>query len=77
MIPSQHPYPHRSRKWPYLSIFSDWQLIYKGVFLLQLVLCSLDGDDVFEQDDLGGRLVDPAFLVGEHEIVGEDDPPSG
>jgi hypothetical protein len=46
------------------------------VFLASLFITGLDGDDVFEFNDFGGALIDPALFEGEKEVIGEDDPAS-
>jgi len=44
------------------------------VLHVHLFFSCLDGDDVFEGDDLGGSFIDSAFLEGEEVVVGEDYP---
>ena len=50
-------------------------LIYKGVGLVDVVYC-LHCHDLFEEDDFGGGLIFSSFLVGEEQVLSENQPSS-
>ena len=66
----------RSRRSSHLSPLSTLMDKYEDVLPVRFILDCLDWYHVFEFDDFGGALVDPALFKCEQKIIGENYPSS-
>jgi len=74
MPPCRGQSHRRRRRWSRWSLPSALCVRYESVLLAEFLLAALDGDDVSEEDGLGGTLVGLLLLEGVDEVLGEDHP---